>query len=818
MKLFGFEIGRAKSADVVTKTQFYPTAAQGPLTPWFQDYYLRKVSGDFYEALREGIPVIDSAIRRLISLNGTVRIIGDNPALVRELEDFCLNVPVNDHQKGIHAFLENFSNEVFEQGFAMPEFLATAKLDDIAGLRVPDSKQILFRRTPDGSTEPWYRYLNSFVPANVTRYNSPSTLVERILSASYSQALYINSGWEVKLNPANKMYFSINNENSDPYGVSLLRSMEFCSKLLMTMQNSMSNVWERFGDPSFHVKYKTNRKDLGSDTLEARRQKIQTDFDSAIRAKRSGKSADFVSAINSEADMEISVIGADGHVLELEIPAQHVLDQIVSKTGLPGWMLGIAGKTVQGMASLEVEAALQDAKIRQLAMLPELIRLFSIVLKMRGHSWKNITTSPDKPGDWGIVFETPNMRDMVAQAQARFLNAQADMMGVPGKSQTVEVPATPPKKSACSCGVKGYGAKETRPIPWPQLDQVETEYEERLKTGWQELATRIFTLAKLDPLSMALVKTPLEDTFTFTAEQRAAILKEMERFIGLFQFDDPDSPLKMYYGESYSLGLIQAAQMVGQSRPILDIIKNSQIFMELVKTGFQLVKDNATLAIKDRILTEMQAHTLAGTNPINVAERLNKLFGDQNSNWERLARTEMAKAAEGAKLDEWTIREMKMVEFYPAPDACPICQALKGDYKIAEVPRPPVHPRCRCATRPSASEVKHQTTENVKSAEKEVTQVTQPIINITVPEQKIPVVNITNQLPEQQAPVVNVTNQIPQSAEQQPPVVNITNQIPEQPAPAVTVENNITLPTTEKKLTIQRDASGNMTGGLISEE
>lgn len=711
MKLFGFEINRAKAAeDIATCTQFTPSAAQGPLTPWFQDYYLRKVSGDFYEALREGIPVIDSAIRRLISLNGTVKIIGDNAALVQELEDFCLNVPVNDHQHGIHAFLENFSNEVFEQGFAMPEFIATPGLDDIAGLRVPDSKQIIFRRTAAGTTEPWYRYISSFLPSNVTRYTSPATLVERILSATYNQALYINSGWETKLNPVNKMYFSINNENSDPYGVSLMRSMEFCSKLLMTMQNSLSNVWERFGDPSYHVKYKTNRKDLGGDTLEGRRLKIQTDFDAAIRAKRSGKSADFVTAINADAEMEIKVIGSEGQELSLETPAQHVLEQIVSKTGLPAWMLGIGSKTVQGMAGLEVEAALQDAKIRQLAMLPELIRLFSVVLKMRGRSWDTITTSEKKPGDWGIVFETPNLRDLVAQAQARFLNAQADQMG--NASKTQEAITVPPKKSACGCGHEHveYGSKsvhstkETRPEPWPQLDQLETEYETRLKSDWQELAVRVFTICKLDQANLAMTKGALEDTFSLSPEQLAQIDQAAQSTISAYDIGTIESPIRTLYAEAYSLGLIRAAQIIGKDRPILDIIKNQEIYDELCKTGFRRVKDNVTAAIKDKIVLEMQGHMLAGSNPLNVAERLNKLFGDQNSSWERLARTEMAAAAERAKEEELKAGEVKKVDFFPAPDACPTCLALAGEYKISDVPHRPVHPRCRCTIRPAKSE------------------------------------------------------------------------------------------------------------------
>jgi hypothetical protein len=61
------------------------------------------------------------------------------------------------------------------------------------------------------------------------------------------------------------------------------------------------------------------------------------------------------------------------------------------------------------------------------------------------------------------------------------------------------------------------------------------------------------------------------EAFAFTAEQRSAIMQAMKEFIGGYPIDDPDSPLRWYYGQSYSLGLIQAAKLIGQSRPILDI-------------------------------------------------------------------------------------------------------------------------------------------------------------------------------------------------------------------------------------------------------
>ena len=86
----------------------------------------------------------------------------------------------------------------------------------------------------------------------------------------------------------------------------------------------------------------------------------------------------------------------------------------------------------------------------------------------------------------------------------------------------------------------------------------------------------------------------------------------------------------------------------------------------------------------------------------------------------------------------------------------------------------------------------------------------QPVININVPPQPPPVVNVTNQIPEQRAPVVNVAAaevNIPA------PVVNVAAP----PAPNVVVDvaaPNVTINSpriAEENQTIERDAKGNIT-------
>ncbi len=444
---------------------------------------------------------------------------------------------------------------------------------------------------------------------------------------------------------------------------------------------------------------------------------IQTEFNAAVRAKREGKSADFVRAVDKDSDITIDIIGANGQVLELEVPSRHVVEQIVSKTGLPPWTLGLQWSTTERLADNQAEVLLADISTRQAAKLPHFYNLVRTLLLLRGRTWKK--------GDWKLEWAQVNLRDVLKQAQARFMNAQADMYdrqnAIPAPQ--VEVKTAGRQEKTSRCGYEGEKQEKQRPKPWPALDTVETEYEDRLKDDWADLKNRVFTILGFNGLNgsnhlngacprVAGINSSTKDeigptvsSFVFSDEQRAAIMKAMRDTVNIYNIADPDSPVRWYYGQSYSLGLIQAARLLGKSRPILDIIKNKEIYDELCRSGFALVKDNATKAIVQGIIPEMEVQMLAGTNPRHLAARLKSLFEGQNSDWERLARTEMSMAAEIAKLDEWQEWKVEMVEFTPAPDACPTCIALAADYPIAECPIPgaDTHPRCRCSTRPAES-------------------------------------------------------------------------------------------------------------------
>jgi SPP1 gp7 family putative phage head morphogenesis protein len=663
MRLFGFDI----NIKAVPKTvdpqpedwQLRENDGQGPYTKYFRSFIPRKVEGMFYEYLREGIPIIDAGIKRLVSLDGHIIATGNNTSLVDEIQEWIDTVQVNDIQRGLQAYHQNFTNEAFEQGFSLGEFIANKDRTDIVALRVADSKFIKFKREESGLSI-WQK--------------SDRDTEDR------------------KLNPVNLQYFSIDNENQNPHGTSILRSCEFVSKILVTMQNSLLNVWERFGDPSFSIVYKTSRRD-GTDHVTRRRQ-MEDDFNRAIRAKRQGKSADFIKAIDKDSDITISVIGAGQTVLEFEIPSRHVLEQIIAKLGLPPWMLGMHWSSTERLSDQESEMLMADVKTRQAAKLPLFTQLIKTLLLLRGRTWKK--------GDWSVEFAQVNLRDALKEAQAKFLNAQADMM-LSGSSY--QQPSSAPPETSKGPAFFGQKQAETRPKPWPQLDNVEDKYTADLTSKCLAFKGKVFTILKLDGFKSAkdaLLPGGLE-AFNFSVEQRALIMKAYKDWLGEFDLSDTNSPVNWYYGQAYSLGLIQAAEILGEGTPKLDMIQNKQIFNQLAENGFQLVKDNATAMLREEIIPAMETGVVAGLNPRDVARKLDSIFDDKNSDWERLARTEMTMAAETAKLKEWGAWGVEEVEFLPSPDACPLCMSLAGTYPITKAPIPAkdTHPRCRCSLLPA---------------------------------------------------------------------------------------------------------------------
>ena len=118
----------------------------------------RQVNPYFYESLREALAPIDGGIARLVTMDGILRVEGDNDKLVQAIQTgLFANISVNDLENGMQAFYASTSNELYEQGFAVGEMVMDDTGKELIGLRVADSKGIYYRRNESLQLETWYR-------------------------------------------------------------------------------------------------------------------------------------------------------------------------------------------------------------------------------------------------------------------------------------------------------------------------------------------------------------------------------------------------------------------------------------------------------------------------------------------------------------------------------------------------------------------------------------------------------------------------------------------------------------------------------------
>ncbi|MHB8173132.1 MAG: structural protein [Nitrospirota bacterium] len=717
--------------------QLRQAAPQGPFSTWFDGYVPRVVSPEFYEVMREAIPLLGGAIRRLSSLTGTLQVEGNNAKIVDELREFFTFVPVNDFQVGIQSFLDNWQNEVFEQGFAIAEKVWTKNRRDIRQLRIGDSKFIFFKNDAKGNIyatmrpKPWPR-LGLYDPTR----SMHELLDPHLLSGAWSSLGYypVWAPMEVPLDLTNKMYLSFHGNNQDPYGESLLHGMEFVTQFLATIINQGRNIFERFGDPSYNVQLKTSGKDLsGSDNsgvpnAQKRLQELKNDFDAVMRRKRKGLSGDFINVIDKDSNLAITVIGADGKILVYEVPYQICVEQILSKTGLLPWMLGISsGRQASAQDDPESALVMQDADLRKAVILPHLQIMARELLRARGRTWKE--------GDFVLSLVSPNLHNIQQAAQARFLNAQANLMesGARLNNQNssdeddTDAEDTPTDahepdgkiisrvlfKSAAGRAAKaeaGRPACKEAKTKDPQAEAIVQQGLSATLSLWSELQKRVFKILALPtPDISESFDAPGLKAVDFTPAQLAQVKDAIMQFAEDMVANSRtlQGPVVTYTGRAHALGFLQAANASGQDIPLLDLLKNEAVYKKLLNDGFDLVRNDATRFYQDEIKPAMQAGVLRGANSRDIASELADQFGSWNSDWERLVRSEVCLAQERGKKSEWKAEKIKRVHFSPAPGACEICASLEGDYDIDDCPTPvdDTHPRCTCSINLAKSEL-----------------------------------------------------------------------------------------------------------------
>lgn len=674
----------------------------GPFQAALGTYIPRTVNPWLYEAIREAIGLIDGAIGTLVTMDGLVRVEGANQTLVDEITAWMQAVLVDDKQRGLQAFYAGQGNEQYEQGFAVGEWIPSADGRDIERLRVADSKGVVFVRGDDGTLQTWYR-----APGKLSGLRGDGTdTMESLLRRTFNlqPATLLDRGF-VQVDTVREVYTVNEPEAGNPYGTSKLRSLEFVSQVLVKIQNASSRAWERYGDPPLHLSYKTKNAKLTETQLATRQALLQQELTNALTSKAKGNSTDLVTATGALDEIAINVIGALGLALDPATPTAMLVDQILTKFGLPAWLLGL--ESAGAAAERQSEMVLQSSRTRFELRKPGLTHLVATMLRMRGRTWK--------AGDWELKQELPSLQDMMKIAQANFLNAQAAMVGQGNNTPAPqgidnnlrnarrvdvnkhrESSRNFPIVSGCKVGSERWAEDEE------ELTQIERAGIRKQVGLWRLLRDRVIAELVESAAHQSVDAAPaagIQLGWVFDQSEATKLIAMGNAFFA--QSVEEDAPVLRAMFEAWARGQANAAADIGID-PVAEL--NDLVKQSLRQRGLASVSNTKVRAFDKEIVAELTSGVYDGLNPQIVAASLKRKFDVGEYNWERLVRSEMAIAQSMAKTAVYQANDIEQYDWLYGGGACAVCRGIgdMGPYKVGLGPIPVVdtHPECLCSITP----------------------------------------------------------------------------------------------------------------------
>lgn len=328
-----------------------------------------------YKALREAVPVIDAAVFKLVRLTGGFRVECSDAQANEALEEFVESVPVGGNRQGIAAFVSSYFEQLLTCGTAIGEIVTDA----------------------DG------------MPCAL--FNAPLESVElKRADNGFEVEIYVRNGCELKKAPRQELCLLsvLNPEPGALTGNSLLKGMPFVSGILLRIFESIGANWDRVGNLRFAVTY--NPKNDAMDRAYAKDRALQVAKEWGEAMQSGSEIKDFVAV----GDVQIKVIGADNQILDSEVPVRHMLEQIVAKTGIPPFMLGLSWSSTERMSSQQADALTSELEAYRRILTPVIRKICIAFLRSRGYS-----CNPQ------IVWDNITLQDEVELGRARLYNAQA---------------------------------------------------------------------------------------------------------------------------------------------------------------------------------------------------------------------------------------------------------------------------------------------------------------------------------------------------------------------------------------------------------
>ena len=130
---------------------------------------------------------------------------------------------------------------------------------------------------------------------------------------------------------------------------------------------------------------------------------------------RSGDVRDFVAV----GDVDIKVIGADNQVLDSSVPVRQILEQLVSKTGIPPFMLGLSWSSTERMSTQQADLLTTEMTAIRRSLTPVVERICQVWLRMHGFGC-----------GFEVVWDDINLQDLLEEAKADWYKEQTGKLAL----------------------------------------------------------------------------------------------------------------------------------------------------------------------------------------------------------------------------------------------------------------------------------------------------------------------------------------------------------------------------------------------------
>lgn len=667
-------------------------------------YIPLKAEYELYKSMREAVPVLDTAINRIVRLVGAFDIECENDKQEEEIRAFINNIKVNSNQIGMHAFIESYLDQLIECGNSAGEIILNNAKNDVYALKNIDIRTIKLKQTDN-------------------------PLIHLVCQEQLGEIEPVELPYQDLI-----LFTPLDPEGDSPYGISLYRSMPFMTNILLKIFNSMGPNWERFGNPRYSVVYKPTDDKMDGKKVIERMKIIEDAFNQVMENNKKGKVSDFTGV----GDIKISVIGADNQMLDSEVPVKQLLEQLVAKTGLPPFLLGLSWSTTERMSQQQADfltTELDNYRDEITPMIKYLIDTWQIV------TGKNIP--------YEVIWDEINLQDMVEMARADLLKQQARSKEIENVIRLRNENIIDQDIAAVELGYeKPIGEAPPRFTINPDVNQEDGEVQDGSKSIRARRAFKSpFNTPPKDPIQLQIEQDTLKGYMKCVNRMEKEIIdliplleegngKDKSKALPPFVEDKVKEAITDFvvdmigrgsgdeeirytgtYGQyllnAFGYGTIRGNKTIREEFPndaaernVIIANYNHPYVQELLRNGMDLVTTKA----KDKeaqVINIMAEHAAVGDNPVEWARdlqnKLKKSISGERWYWERLARSESAMAIDRAEIAEYEAEGFHHCEWDAAPDACHICLSLDSQmWAIEEAPKvvEDTHPHCRCRKKP----------------------------------------------------------------------------------------------------------------------